>query len=250
MNGEVYELCEIVLHANRALSEAGPIEPLAERYVKERRFVFSQSFGFANSLEQWFEISRKRGLSQIMILLPTRVSQRSILGFANTSQGCAMLFRDDSSISVLSPQWTYLPEERKWRVVYREQEWNKKPFGIPEFIDPRRSFDYALKEIGEFARALNQPYFENVFSSARDILSGKEEDAFPGSFAGVGKARKCYLNAASKADVFGGMGSWNDTPAGYAKQLGRGKDYERLSDELLKQIRLAVMYGVNHSFDD
>ena len=51
--------------------------------------------------------------------------------------------------------------------------------------------------------------------------------------------------AASQADVFGGMGSWNDDPAGIAQEKGLGEEYDRLSKELYVQIRKAVMYAVS-----
>ena len=47
------------------------------------------------------------------------------------------------------------------------------------------------------------------------------------------------------ADVFGGMVPWNDDPGGMAFDQGMSADYEALSDELLRQFRLAVRYAVN-----
>ena len=51
--------------------------------------------------------------------------------------------------------------------------------------------------------------------------------------------------AASYADVFGAMGSWNDSPPYSAHEKGLDLEYETLSKELLKQIRLAVLFAVN-----
>lgn len=51
--------------------------------------------------------------------------------------------------------------------------------------------------------------------------------------------------AANLADVFGAMGSWNDEPAAMAQQKGLSKEYDRLSDELLRNVRLAILYAVN-----
>ena len=52
--------------------------------------------------------------------------------------------------------------------------------------------------------------------------------------------------AASAADVFGGMGSWNDSPPWYAHDLGREEEYNQLSHELFVQSRNAVVYAVNY----
>ena len=53
------------------------------------------------------------------------------------------------------------------------------------------------------------------------------------------------FRAADMADVFGGMVPWNDDPGGMAFDQGMSADYEALSDELLRQFRLAVRYAVN-----
>ncbi len=41
------------------------------------------------------------------------------------------------------------------------------------------------------------------------------------------------------------MGSWNDSPPYMAQEKGLEKEYETLSDQLLKQIRSAILYSVN-----
>ena len=56
---------------------------------------------------------------------------------------------------------------------------------------------------------------------------------------------KDLFEAASNADVFGGMGSWNDSPAGAAAEKGRVKEYNELSDKLFNQNAIAVMYSIN-----
>ncbi len=41
------------------------------------------------------------------------------------------------------------------------------------------------------------------------------------------------------------MSSWNDDPHVMAHEKGLTKEYDLLSDELLKNIRLAIMYAIN-----
>jgi len=53
------------------------------------------------------------------------------------------------------------------------------------------------------------------------------------------------FEAASTADVFGAMGSWNDSPPYMAHERGLDNEYELLSSELLKQVRLAALYAIN-----
>ncbi|WP_187422149.1 hypothetical protein [Campylobacter concisus] len=56
---------------------------------------------------------------------------------------------------------------------------------------------------------------------------------------------KKNLTIASLADVFGGMGSWNDDASGMVQYKKRGKEYEELSNELFTQMRKAILFAVN-----
>jgi len=54
-----------------------------------------------------------------------------------------------------------------------------------------------------------------------------------------------HFEATSIADVFGAMGSWNGGTPYMAHEKGMEKEYEDLSSELLKQVRLATLYAIN-----
>jgi len=58
-------------------------------------------------------------------------------------------------------------------------------------------------------------------------------------------AWRLSFKAAITADVFGAMGSWNDSPPYMAHEKGLDKEYDLLSGELLKQIRLAILFAIN-----
>ena len=60
----------------------------------------------------------------------------------------------------------------------------------------------------------------------------------PNEFKGV-------YYAVKTSDVFGAMGSWNDSPPCYAHEMGLDKEYNSLSDRLLQQIRYHLMYVTN-----
>ena len=59
------------------------------------------------------------------------------------------------------------------------------------------------------------------------------------------KKNLALFAAASLADVFGSMGSWNDDAASMAQYKKRGKEYEELSSELFTQMRKAILFAVN-----
>ena len=86
--------------------------------------------------------------------------------------------------------------------------------------------------------------FAKVFHSARNFLldpeSGKglAEPQIPPQYLSI-------FRAASTADVFGAMGSWNDEPGWLAQDKGLGQVYDELSDQLLRNIRLAILFAIN-----
>lgn len=90
--------------------------------------------------------------------------------------------------------------------------------------------------------------FAGVFQRALDILGGSSnyiDTEYHLPLPEIPEENLYLFEAASTADVFGAMGSWNDSPRYMAHEKGMDKEYEFLSDELLKQVRLAALYAVN-----
>ena len=87
-----------------------------------------------------------------------------------------------------------------------------------------------------------------LYSSAVNLLDGSSE--YPDKKYGlelpqIPQQNLQMFEAASMADVFGAMGSWNDSPPYMAHKKGLDKEYEILSADLLKNIRLAILYAIN-----
>jgi len=89
--------------------------------------------------------------------------------------------------------------------------------------------------------------FANIFTKAYDMLDGKEVESYYHKkyFSLMPERNARLLCSAGISDVFGGMGSWNDSPSWYAYEKGLESEYKKLSSELLTQIRLALLYSVN-----
>ena len=92
MNGEMAQMSNIVISARFALRDKGKMDCPLDKYVSSIKFVFIPRGIFlkktktVDSVTDWFEICRKQGLEDIKYLVPTSISDRSILGFSNTSQ--------------------------------------------------------------------------------------------------------------------------------------------------------------------
>ena len=85
---------------------------------------------------------------------------------------------------------------------------------------------------------------------AFDILKGDNIENVGNTFYAqyffeLPETNKKLFYASDICDVFGAMGSWNDSPPCYAAEKGLENEYNNLSSELLTQIRLALLYSVN-----
>lgn len=102
-----------------------------------------------------------------------------------------------------------------------------------------------LIEIANLAGRIDCSGFAKTFTRALNILDGEETLSSKLPFPRIPEKYLPLFCAADTADVFGAMGSWNDSPPYMAHEKGLDKEYEELSARLLKNIRLAVFYAVN-----
>ena len=172
MNGEIHDLCVIALCTNKALSEQTPFTMERSPYIAERRFVFCDGFGYAESPEEWYRISQKRGMTSIRLYLPVSVKDRSLLGFINTSSGFLAIVQDGGTVLRMDPEWTWLKHKNAWRVVYRESEMNHSLEQLPVWTDHTEELKTVLTQIKELALAIREPFFANCFQDAKDLLEG------------------------------------------------------------------------------
>ena len=255
MNGEMYQICCIVAAAKKALQDGTDISYTPSEYVFRTEFSFLpekepfiQKVFTAYNVEDWFEHCKQKKLLDIKFLAPVSVSDRKVLGFTNTSQSSIVCFYEGGKVTYFTARWEFDPT-RKWTVWYTENEWPDPPSGKPDFEDHTEDFSGVLEKIKELALQLGFEYFAQVFQDAWDLLNDRKEVTNVDKLAlppqSLPAKDKQMFAAASKADVFGAMGSWNDGPPYMAHEKGLDAEYDQLSAELLKNIRLAVLYAVN-----
>ena len=250
MNGEIEQMSSIVCCARKALYANKDIEFTPSKYVLSIKFVFSSPFVLwrtteANSVEVWYDICQNRGLCDIKFLVPTERMQRHLLGFSNTSQGAIVCFWKNGKASYFVPVWDFDRKHNGWNICYREQRNITISKDVFSYSNKIEEFKYVLIDIGSFAEKIGFPYFSDVFHKAYEGLHDFAKideyivpDHIPNELKGI-------YYAVETADVFGAMGSWNDSPPCYAEQMGLGKEYNKLSDRLFKQLRYHLMYVTN-----
>lgn len=252
MNGEVSELCALTACARIALKDGTRFDYALEKYVNSERFVFVPRNGseiVEDSAEKWFARLKLLGLNDIIMLLPR--TDRNLHAFSNANGGCIVCFFDSGSVTYFNPKWYFDNEKKLWNVEFFESEWSSAPDKKPIFDDNTDEFGSALCDIAQLAEKIGQGGWADVFRQAHDILDGKfgrdslgYADRIP-NIRGISEKNLRVYSAAAKADVFGAMGSWNDSPARYAREKGLSDEYERLSSELFSQIQMALLYSIN-----
>lgn len=255
MNGEMYQVCCIAAAAKKALKENSTLSYTPLKYENEIEFQFlpeKKLFGTkkykAENVSAWYDYCLKKGLQDVKFLAPIVARDRSILGFSNTTQSSLVCFYERGKVTYFSAQWEFDSVQKMWNILYTEQEWKDAPSGKPHFENNIDNFKSVLSEIKELARKIDCDDFAIVFQKALDILLGSSDYtdiAYHMPLPEIPEENLHLFEAASTSDVFGAMGSWNDSPPYIAHEKGMSKEYESLSDELLKQVRLATLYAIN-----
>lgn len=249
MNGEIYQIARLV-----TAYKTGNKFEFAD-YEKEIHFSFlpkgiiAKSDLWVSEPDKWLYALPDAGIEKLYLIMDTNVNsqKRPTLGFSNSQPVIIMSVYKNGKVTYWSPHWNYNDTIKGWTVEYTENKWRNAPKSKPAFKNNIQDFKNILDRISAFAYDINENRFGDVFKTAYQLLGG----AVPSTeyryadIPDLPQENRLLFNAASLADVFGAMGSWNDSPAGLAAQRGMEEEYETLSDELLKQLRFAVMYAVN-----
>ena len=219
---------------------------------KERKFFTEQVAQKGREDEpastQWRWIARclEFELKEAGLSLPIRVKDRSLLGFSGANaNGIVCCFEDFDG--VFTPDWKYDRDKKAWRVKYVERLWRGMPRDALNARDNSAEFENVLVQIRDFASKIGCENFAQTFDNALKTLRGEAavSEYYAVSFAALPQPSLRAFAAAGIADVFGAMGSWDDEPPSMAQEMGLGDECDRLSDELLAQKNLAILFAIN-----
>ena len=250
MNGEVFNACIIVASIKQALRSNLELNYKGEKYIKSLAFDYiledEQEKRDQTSINEWFKHAKKLGLSDVRFATNLAVSskERSLQGFSNVShKSIICIYKDKMSYFV--PYWSFEEDKRGWDIVYKEFSLDGTP-EIQKFSDNTLEFKDILTRIATFADEIECENFGDCFRKGLKALNEPEnieQNVLNAPL--MPKLNLALFAAASAADVFGGMGSWNDDAAGWAQHKKRGKEYDELSSELFTQMRKATLFAIN-----
>jgi len=250
MNGEVFNACIIVASIKQALRSNLELDYKGEKYIKSLVFDYiledEQEKREQASINEWFKHAKKLGLSDVKFATNLTVSskERSLQGFSNVSHKSILCIYKDK-MSYFVPHWSFEEDKKGWDIVYKEFILNGTP-EIQKFSDNTLEFKDLLTKIAKFADEIECENFGDCFREGLKALNEPEKiEQNILNAPLMPKLNLALFNAASAADVFGGMGSWNDDAAGWAKRKKRDKEYDELSAELFTQMHKATLFAIN-----
>ena len=250
MNGEVFNACIIVASIKQALRSNLELDYKGEKYIKSLVFDYiledEQEKREQANINEWFKHAKKLGLSNVKFATNLMVSskERTLQGFSNASHKSILCIYKDK-MSYFVPHWSFEEDKKGWDIVYREFSLNGTP-EIQKFSDNTLEFKDILIRITKFADEIECENFGDCFRKGLKALNEPEnieQNILNAPL--MPKLNLALFTAASAADVFGGMGSWNDDAAGLAQHKRRGKEYDELSSELFTQMRKATLFAIN-----
>ena len=250
MNGEVFNTCIIIASIKQALRSNLELDYKGEKYIKSLVFDYilegEQEKREQASINEWFKHAKKLGLSDVRFATNLTVSskERSLQGFSNVSyKSILCIYKDKMSYFV--PHWSFEEDKKGWDIVYKEFILNGTP-EIQKFSDNTLEFKDILTRTSKFADEIECENFGDCFKKGLKALNEPEnieQNILNAPL--MPKLNLALFTAASAADVFGGMGSWNDDAAGLAQHKRRAKEYDELSSELFTQMRKATLFAIN-----
>lgn len=255
MNGEMFQIASIVAASKKAMQLNKPIQYFPAKYENSIEFNFLPRERFlgmkkytAPNVSAWFEQIRKNQVVDVKLLCPYSVKDRGLLGFSNMTESAILCFHRNEKVTYFVADWQFDSVHKNWNILYSEREWPDPPSKKPQFENNTDSFREVLLSIRELAIKIECENFAQIFSSAVNLLDGSGE--YPDKKYGlelpqIPQQNLQIFEAASIADVFGAMGSWNDSPPYMAHKKGLDKEYETLTADLFKNIRLAILYAIN-----
>ena len=195
---------------------------------------------------RWIEQCLKLGLKDAGLSISTFAKDRSLLGFSGANAN-GIVCRFEGFDSIFVPQWKYDRDKKAWRVKYVECLWRGMPWDALNARDNSAEFENVLVQIRDFASKIGCENFAQTFDNALKTLRGEvaASEYYAVSFAALPQPSLRAFAAAGIADVFGAMDSWDDEPPSMAQEMGLGDEYDRLSDELLAQKNLAILFAIN-----
>ncbi|MDO7907755.1 hypothetical protein Q5741_15190 [Paenibacillus sp. JX-17] len=253
MNGELHQLLLITALGNGFLI-AGSDSAHPELEQHESLKIQFKNNHRSCGWREWLQEIRQQGGERIMLVSSSEPhSYWQTSGFAGGGRPIGVVVLGTGVNRVWTPSWQFdqRGSRQLWNVTYTEKELQTGSMDSRQFIPLEvcsSRLHQVLQGIGELADAIEESFWrEKFFEPGLNILKGilpvpKMSFDLPAIYS---EQASRMLNAAYKSWVFGGMGSWNDSPPYSAYQHQKEKEYEELTSQLYEALLGCVQSAVN-----
>ena len=234
----------IVIRARKALATGADIDIHVPKDIESTTFYFRHG-RFANSFTEWWKLCKELGIQDIKLSAPKKDIYRDPFGAAfDTDTIVCFWSKGDVSQFRIKDEWS----NKKRKVTLFEERFDHDISDVLNAVDNTEDYKRVLHELSELAIKIGYKYFSDAFDTAYNLLDGaltpNHENA-PYYLQDLPDRLKTIMLARDYSYVFGGMGSWNDEPCGAADDMGLGNEYNRLTDELILNMRRSLFYVTN-----
>jgi hypothetical protein len=265
VHGELAQLIAVAAHGSAWLAgRTGDAPPELEhanstfQYVRSVRFELPgrllRAPTVSSSVAEWLVEVRRRDVDRLSLSIRSgRLPDRNTLAFAGTIPAVVVASSPKGPVEQWSATWSVgdqdAPDRRIWDVAYRGERDPKTVLAASNVVQATDVLTTALQRAARFARAHDLDHWAAIFEAAigldhaGDPVPPYHPDMFPSTAFGRGPRR--LLAMATRAMVFGGMGSWNDL--GF--EDADAQAYDEISDELLAAVLGAFVAAVNGSLE-
>lgn len=265
MNGELLHMAMLTAFGNQYICDSNSnCVIFKEQYMERVQFIKKEDNRnfrllkrlfpnntnkiLASSEKEWFRYLKENGCKSIkFIICGKKIDDHNLIAFANGVQGWYIncIFNDYSEIWVRDWQLDSKSCPTKWNIYYygaKTKLYN--PHDSTDGLDLlKKQFDSILENIGEFAMLIGCQEWKKIFDKGRKTLDciPSNDSLLPDRYSVEAKQ---LIFAVRNSWVFGGMGSWNDSPPYYAHEMGKENEYKELTsllyDTMLKCIQASV----------
>ncbi|WP_025704156.1 hypothetical protein [Paenibacillus graminis] len=254
MNGELHQLLLITALGNgNLISGADASNSELERTGFLDVCFIPEGGGQSWNWAEWLAELKTNGCQRLMLNGTASAAGWESSGFSGSVAPGGVTSLGACGESLWKAEWRVdqYRSRTKWKVTYTEQKIIGGQKGSREFLplaDLSAHLEEVLCAIWDLADGIGESFWtNNFFKPARDILNEQAPAAqMPFHLPAVYKDQaRTLLNAVYKAWVFGGMGSWNDSPPYSAYVHGREQEFNILSARLYETLVQCARGSVN-----
>ena len=233
------------------------------QYVHRTSFDFrgsgARSTTTAPDVASWLHGALERGIDRFWLLVPEPevaktaggAAEQVLVAFAGAGQWFLVGTSGERSREIWWPSWAVgdadASDGRIWDVDYRGESLDRAGMPLrPDVFDSAQRLTAELESAEAFARVHRLDVWADWFADARRFGEGDDPqppyhpDMFPAR--GFAKPARRLLAMATRAWVFGGMGSWNDLTLPAPEEE---EEYNRASASLYSAVLAAFVAAVN-----